>query len=615
MKKSKPIRAAFRSRAYGEALALDPGGGGVIARAILGTQPQPEAFGGFFDVPPSLQHVVEEDGIAVLSIQGPLEQHASWLWHSYDEILERSDEALADGESRCLALKIDSPGGVCAGNEEARKGLRALAKKHGKPIYAYAKEMACSAAYSLACAASEIWLPEAGQLGSVGVILCTVDESKRLEKEGVAVRYVTSGKRKADMHPGSPITSEVIEVAQKKVDHLAGLFFRSVARSRDMSPESVEALEAGVFCGFDAVQVGLADGVAGWPKFLGYIRSVNRATSYQLRATPSAASARQPDKGPQMKNRKRILKLTQAVEDAHSAVAKAQKVVAKAEGGSEKKKALAALETELTAKIHAATALASAHAAPRSKTVTEKHSKVTEDADEEDDADAESEEEDEEDDEESTDGGEESTDGGTGTESTDGSSMSSTGSEKDDEEEKAIAKAFSAKASGEGLYTPYRLARVVKEATGCKTIKEAFGALAAMGPRLRAVEKTEARVAKLEGESRRSKVNAILETAKLDGRVVGKAHRDALRADGMQHGAKWLKAHVAVLPKSHKPLAEGGFIPRADTDGNVIGAPGSDAQKMDAAATAGMSDTEAKLYRELVAAKLKQNAAGHNPSH
>ena len=610
----KPIRAAFRASSYGEALALDPGGGGVIARAILGKQPQPEAFGGFFDIPPSLQHVVEEGGIAVLSIQGPLEQHASWLWHSYDEILEKAEEAFADAESRCVALDIDSPGGVCAGNEEARKGLRALVKKYGKPLFCYAKEMACSAAYSLACAASEIWLPEAGQVGSIGVILCTVDESKRLEKEGVAVRYVTSGKRKADMHPGSPITDEVIEVAQAKVDHLAGLFFRSVARSREMSPEAVEALQAGVFCGFDAVQAGLADGVAGWSKFLGYIRSVICATPDQLRATPSAASARQPGKGPQMKNRKKILKLTQAVEDARVAVTKAQKVLAKADGGSEKKKALAALETALASKIEASAALASAHHAPRSKTVTEK-TKVTETADEEEEDEESEEEEDEGDDEEESEEDEESTDGGTGTESTDGSSMSSAASEEDDEEEKAIAKAFSAKASGEGLYTPYRLARVVKEATDCKTIKEAFGALAAMGPRLRAAEKTEARVAKLEGESRKSRVDAILAMAKADGRVVGKAHRDSLRADGMKHGAKWLKAHVAVLPKSHKVLAEGGFIPRADTAGNPIGAPGSDAQKMDAAATAGMSPADAEKYRAEVAKKLKTNGASHNPSH
>jgi ClpP class serine protease len=75
------------------------------------------------------------------------------------------------------------------------------------------------------------------------------------------------------MHPGSPITDEVLGVAQSKVDELGRHFFRAVARSRGTSPAAIEGLEAATFTGKSAVAVGLADGVADWPEFLGTLRA------------------------------------------------------------------------------------------------------------------------------------------------------------------------------------------------------------------------------------------------------------------------------------------------------------------------------------------------------
>lgn len=272
-------RRAWRESPTGEALAFDRW---RLTSALRGAAPgdvqivQPGAMGLFFDLPSPVYFdakAVDAYGIATMLIEGPLEHRACW-WASYDAIEEQVEAALACPQVQHVALKIDSPGGVAAGMGQCHRRLIKLQKQYGKQITAYVDELACSAAYNLAAACKGgIWLAREATVGSVGVILCTVDESARLERDGVAVRYVVTGRRKADLHPGSPVTDEVLQVAQAKVDELGGHFFRAMAHARETTPAAIEDLEAAVFSGVAAVRVGLADGVADWAEFLGTLRA------------------------------------------------------------------------------------------------------------------------------------------------------------------------------------------------------------------------------------------------------------------------------------------------------------------------------------------------------
>lgn len=297
----RPFRAATTP---GEALAIDPGAGGLLASVLAGKQPSPQAFGFFYDIPRPLRFVPEEyddgygnvvpssiiDGVAVLCVEGPLEHHdhgLSWGPHSYECLVREVECALDHGDVRAVVLKVDSPGGVAAGMGEAHKALRRLSVEYGKPLYGFADEMACSAAYHLISACREVWTTPAGHLGSIGVILCTVDETKRLEKDGVAVEYLVTGQRKADLHPGTAVNDEVKRVAQAKVDKLGRQFFRRVARSRGKAPggsalatpEAVRGLQAAVFVGDDALRAGLVDGIASYEKFLRLVRGATDPTA------------------------------------------------------------------------------------------------------------------------------------------------------------------------------------------------------------------------------------------------------------------------------------------------------------------------------------------------
>lgn len=205
---------------------------------------------------------------AVVDVSGALAQRSSWFWQGYDEIKDTFAAALADRETDGVLLRIDSPGGMCAGCFEAVAEMRAMATEAGKPVVAYADEMAYSAAYAIAAVADEIVLPASGGAGSVGVIAAYVDLSKAYEQMGVRIAVVASGNRKTDSHPAVPLTDAAIERLRGDVTTLAGIFFDHVATARGMTVEAVKALQAGTFLGQAAVDVGLADAVGGMSEAL-----------------------------------------------------------------------------------------------------------------------------------------------------------------------------------------------------------------------------------------------------------------------------------------------------------------------------------------------------------
>jgi ClpP class serine protease len=235
-----------------------------------------------------------DDNIAIVQINGPLEHHRTAWWDSYESIVCRVECAMAGegdvGPASAVVLCIDSPGGEAAGATWAHRKLKSLRKKYNVPLYAYANEMACSAAYELACAADEIWLPDTGTVGSIGVIATLFDRTEQNKKTGFNVELITSGAEKADNHADRVIDDGVRSRMQGRVDELATVFWRVVAKARGTSPDAIASLEAGVFIGHDAVAAGIADGVAGWDRMLKNVAASLESDSDNQSATDPVAA-------------------------------------------------------------------------------------------------------------------------------------------------------------------------------------------------------------------------------------------------------------------------------------------------------------------------------------
>lgn len=221
----------------------------------------PSAMGMFFDLPEA-PRVEMRDGVAVVSICGPLVHHAEPWFDSYDAIKGRVLEALAS-KPKAVVLSIDSPGGLVSGCFDTSDEIRAACDAAAVPLHAYVDGMAASAAYALASVAQTITVPATGLVGSIGTIEMMADITAQNAMMGVGYEIIASGARKADGNPNAPISDGARAASQARVDELAEVFFAHVATRRPaLSVDVVRSLEAGLLTGVSAKTAGLADSVA-----------------------------------------------------------------------------------------------------------------------------------------------------------------------------------------------------------------------------------------------------------------------------------------------------------------------------------------------------------------
>jgi signal peptide peptidase SppA len=328
-----------------------------------------------------------DDGVAIVSIATPTMHHANPILDSYDSIYTRVSEAIDNEEVGAIALRIHSPGGDASGVTECYRKLVELGESTTKPIFAFVDELAASAAYYIACAAKEIWLPPAGEVGSIGAIAELEDRTLFNEKAGILKEYIKTGARKDDSRPDRPLTNEVRASVQKRIDHVGDLFMGDVAKARKLSVETVDGFESAVFSGQDAVDVGLADGVSSWKKFLALVKK-SRA-SVTLSEEEPASPSLNPESEPMD-----LLALVKARETAMAAV-----LAAKTEEA--RKTAMVSYEASVTALAQASaatparplTALAALEAASAKKDDDDGDDDDDDDDDDEDDKKAKAEEE------------------------------------------------------------------------------------------------------------------------------------------------------------------------------------------------------------------------------
>jgi signal peptide peptidase SppA len=200
------------------------------------------------------------DAVALIEISGGLTYRAySWWTTSYLDIRDSFRAAIADERVNSVLFLIDSPGGEVAGLFDLVDEI--YHARGTKPIIAIVDEAAFSAAYAIASAADEVYLPATAQVGSIGVIAIHVDQSGYDKNWGFRYTAIYAGDRKNDFNPHEPLKADGREVLQTHVNKLYDMLTAVVARNRHMTQAAVIATQSGFYMGAAAVDAGLADGV------------------------------------------------------------------------------------------------------------------------------------------------------------------------------------------------------------------------------------------------------------------------------------------------------------------------------------------------------------------
>lgn len=176
--------------------------------------------------------------------------------------LELLEKIAKSSEVAAVILAVNSPGGTTTGGEALFEAIRNVASS--KPVVASFGTMATSAAYIVGLASDQIVARGNTITGSVGVIFQWAEVHGLLEKIGVKMNEVKSGRLKATPSMFAPLDEEGRSLAQEMVMESQDWFLALVKERRKIEPRSVPGLAQGrIFSGRQALSYKLIDAIGG----------------------------------------------------------------------------------------------------------------------------------------------------------------------------------------------------------------------------------------------------------------------------------------------------------------------------------------------------------------
>ena len=216
-----------------------------------------------------------ESNLGVIHISGPL-TNKSTGWEafcggtSYESIKEDFEALLEEGV-KTVAFMVESGGGEAYGMMDTGNYLRKKADENGVKIISYVDGLSASAAYGLTAISDEIISNKNSEIGSIGVLIRLMNDSKALEMKGYERSFISAGTEKIPFAEDGSFRKEFLEDLQYKVDALYKDFTEYVAEHRNLSVEAVRNTQANTFLADDAIALGLADKVMTQEDFYSYL--------------------------------------------------------------------------------------------------------------------------------------------------------------------------------------------------------------------------------------------------------------------------------------------------------------------------------------------------------
>ena len=220
----------------------------------------------------SKPYEMTEDGIAVVSVIGPLYKRKSPFVSNYKAIGEALTAISQMEQLPPIVLRIDSPGGMVAGLDPVLDQIRELAEQ--TLVVASINGMGASAAYRIASQAGSVFASKDSEVGSIGTYWQLLDYSEAYKKAGVESILLTTGPYKGLGTPGEPLTRQQREFLQQTVEESNEAFLRDIMAGREMSEEAVDSVADGRWWSASKAEaLDLIDGVGSLADVLQMIRT------------------------------------------------------------------------------------------------------------------------------------------------------------------------------------------------------------------------------------------------------------------------------------------------------------------------------------------------------
>lgn len=169
-------------------------------------------------------------------------------------------QTLAENKSvKAILLRVDSPGGGVAASQEIFEEVESI-RDSVKPIVVSMGSLAASGGYYVSCGATRIVANPGTITGSIGVIAMFPNYAKLMEKLGLQMDVIKSGKYKDSGSPFRQMTEQDKKYFQGVVEDSYDQFLNAVAKERKLPIDNLKKFADGrVFTGAQALKLGLVD--------------------------------------------------------------------------------------------------------------------------------------------------------------------------------------------------------------------------------------------------------------------------------------------------------------------------------------------------------------------
>jgi len=196
---------------------------------------------------------LEKANLQIIELNGPI--------MLVEDVLDKIQMAKNNNDIKGVLLKVNSPGGAVAPSVELAYAIKEL--NEVKPVVAYASGVMASGSYYASIWASKIVANPGSMIGSIGVIMQSVDASELMAKIGVKTQTVKIGSYKEAGTPTRQWTKTEKDELNKVIKSTYDMFITDVSNARKLKKEQHKLYaDAHIFTSVQAKEVGLVDYVA-----------------------------------------------------------------------------------------------------------------------------------------------------------------------------------------------------------------------------------------------------------------------------------------------------------------------------------------------------------------
>ncbi|MCU0781371.1 MAG: signal peptide peptidase SppA [Akkermansiaceae bacterium] len=183
-----------------------------------------------------------------------------------EDCLRQIRAARQDAEVAAILLEVDSPGGEVTAADEIHRELTLFKESDpNRKIVVLVHDLAASGGYYISVPADRIVAQPTALVGSIGVLLQTLNIQGLSEKIGVTDTTIKSGKNKDLLNPFRPVDPEQVALLQESIDTMHARFVDLVARGRGLKKSEVKPLADGrIYTAEEALERKLIDAIGYW---------------------------------------------------------------------------------------------------------------------------------------------------------------------------------------------------------------------------------------------------------------------------------------------------------------------------------------------------------------